>query len=304
MLKNRIEKNWKKLKSWSEQLHFEAIRLYDRDIPEFQFIVDKYKDHFVIYDKTDAYIDKDKNLVPIVTSAVQELFKATDDQIILKSRLRQAGLQQYEKLQESGRFIVVQEGKARLRINLWDYLDTGLFLDHRPMRERISKEAKNSRFLNLFCYTGAVSVAAALAGAETVSVDMSATYLDWAKNNFKENSLALDKHQFIQADVISWLENPGVQKPFDLIFLDPPTFSNSKRMDGNFEVERDQDFLIEKVMKLLTPQGTLYFSNNKRKFKLSDKVNENYQVKNISTETIPRDFHDQKIHQCYQIRRK
>jgi 23S rRNA (cytosine1962-C5)-methyltransferase/23S rRNA (guanine2445-N2)-methyltransferase / 23S rRNA (guanine2069-N7)-methyltransferase len=305
MLKNRLEKNWKKLRPWSEQHRFEAIRLYDRDIPEFQFIIDKYKDYLVIYDKTDAYIDKEKNLIPVVMQAVKDLFQPDEAHLIMKARARQAGLQQYEKLQSTQQFVPIQEGKARLLVNLWDYLDTGLFLDHRPMRERILKEAANKRFLNLFCYTGAVSVAAALGGAKTVSVDMSATYLDWAKSNFKENSLAVEgQHEFIQADVIAWLDQPTVKDPFDLIFLDPPTFSNSKRMDGTFDVERDQENLIEKTMDLLTAEGVLYFSNNKRKFKLSDKIMNDFIVKNMTAETIPRDFHDQKIHQCFSIRKK
>ncbi|UXR64090.1 class I SAM-dependent methyltransferase [Bdellovibrio bacteriovorus] len=303
MIKNRLEKNFKKLKSWAERHQIEAFRLYDRDIPEYPYIVDIYKDHFLIYDKSDLR-DKDKNHLPHVREALKALFKCDDSKVVIKKRERQEGLKQYEKLDAKEDTFVVRESQALLKVNLYDYLDTGLFLDHRPMRQKVFKTAKDQRFLNLFCYTGSVSVFAALGGARTTSVDMSQTYLRWAQDNFQLNEIELGSHSFVNADVLDWLRSQKNSNSFDMIFLDPPTFSNSKKMEDTFEVERDQDFLVDSCMKMLAPEGVLYFSNNKRKFKISDSILSKYRVKEITTESIPQDFHDKKIHNCFEIRTK
>lgn len=301
MIKNRLEKNYKKLKSWAERAQIEAYRLYDRDIPEYPYIVDIYKDHFLIYDKSDLR-DVEKNHLPHVQDALKALFKCDDSKIVIKKRERQEGLKQYEKLDAKEETFVVRESQALLKVNLYDYLDTGLFLDHRPMRQKVFKSVKDKKFLNLFCYTGSVSVFAALGGATTTSVDMSQTYLRWAQENFQLNNLDPAKHNFINADVLEWLRTTKLPNTFDVIFLDPPTFSNSKKMDEAFEVERDQEFLVESCMNMLRPEGILYFSNNKRKFKISPAVLAKYKVKEITTESIPQDFHDKKIHNCFEIR--
>lgn len=303
MIKNRLDKNFKKLKSWSQRHQIEAFRLYDRDIPEYPFIVDIYKDHFLIYDKSE-FIDKDKNHLPHVMDALKALFKCSDDKIVLKKRERQEGLKQYEKLDGKNLTFTVRESQALFKVNLYDYLDSGLFLDHRPMRQKVFKNAAGKKFLNLFCYTGSVSVFAALAGARTTSVDMSQTYLRWAQDNFELNNLPLAEHSFINADVLEWLRSQSKTPTFDMIFLDPPTFSNSKKMEDVFEVEKDQEFLVEACMQMLTPGGILYFSNNKRKFKLSENILAKYLVKDLSEESIPQDFHDKKIHVCFEIRAK
>ncbi|MEN0060066.1 MAG: class I SAM-dependent methyltransferase [Bdellovibrio sp.] len=302
MIRNRLEKNLKKLKGWADRNKIEAFRLYDRDIPEYPYIVDVYGDHYLIYDKTDPVKDKDKNHLPDVITALKDLFGCHEDKIVLKKRERQEGLKQYEKMDSKEDTFVVRESQAVLKVNLHDYLDTGLFLDHRPVRQSIHKKAAGKTFLNLFCYTGSVSVFAALGGAHTTSVDMSQTYLRWAQENFSLNGLDPLKHDFIQADVLDWLEHQKPGPLYDIIFLDPPTFSNSKRMQGNFEVERDQEFLVETCMSLLKLEGTLYFSNNKRKFKLSENILSRYDVKDISEASIPQDFHDKKIHSCFEIR--
>ncbi|CAE80992.1 class I SAM-dependent methyltransferase [Bdellovibrio bacteriovorus] len=301
MIKNRLEKNYKKLKNWAERAQIEAYRLYDRDIPEYPYIVDIYKDHFLIYDKSDLR-DLEKNHLPHVQEALKALFKCDDSKIVIKKRERQEGLKQYEKLDAKEETFVVRESQALLKVNLYDYLDTGLFLDHRPMRQKVFKSVKDKKFLNLFCYTGSVSVFAALGGAITTSVDMSQTYLRWAQENFQLNNLDPAKHNFINADVLEWLRNTKSPNTFDVIFLDPPTFSNSKKMDDTFEVERDQEFLVESCMNMLRPEGILYFSNNKRKFKISPAVLSKYKVKEITAESIPQDFHDKKIHNCFEIR--
>lgn len=307
MIENRIQKNLAKLKSWSEKHKIEAYRIYDRDIPEFPFIVDRYKDFFVIHDKS-SHIDSEKNHLPLLITALKNIFKITDDnQILFKRRQQQKGLDQYQKLGDANKKIVVLENGIPLLVNLWDYLDTGLFLDHRPMRYQILKTLKpGQRFLNLFCYTGSVSVMAAKAGATTYSVDMSGKYLEWAQENFKQNQLNTNDHVFIEEDVLEFIKDsknrPDLKANFDVIFLDPPTFSNSKKMEGNFEVERDQEFLVENLMPLLKPNGILYFSNNKRDFKISKNLESKFKITNITAKTIPIDFHDQKIHHCFEIK--
>lgn len=302
-LANRLVKNQKKLAPWAKRIPTDAWRLYDRDIPEFPLLIDVYADHFLIHDRSDQLLDAGKDLIAWATSALIEKLGADPAKIVLKRRERQSGLQQYEKLGETESFFTVREGPAKFRVNLRDYLDTGLFLDHRPMRHRIFKEASSRpRALNLFCYTGSVSVMAALGGARVESVDMSATYLDWARENFRLNGIETDRHEFVREDVLEYLRSPvrpGAK--FDLIFLDPPTFSNSKKMEQYFEVEKDQEFLVEACLRRLAPGGVLYFSNNKRSFRLSEKIANSHTVKDISDATIPPDFHDRKIHRCYQI---
>lgn len=303
MIKNRLDKNFRKLKAWTSRNRLEAYRLYDRDIPEYPYIVDIYKDQFVVYDKTDSVVDAGKNFLPHVTEAIKVLFKTTDDKIVIKRRARQEGLQQYEKLDRREESFAVRENQAQLLVNLYDYLDTGLFLDHRPMRQVIFKTCKDKDFLNLFCYTGAVSVFAALGGARsTTSVDMSQTYLSWAQDNFKLNQIPEAGHEFVNMNALEFLHKMQGQPRFDVIFLDPPTFSNSKKMEEAFEVEKDQDFLVEKAMSMLRPEGILYFSNNKRKFKLSENVLQKYQIRDLTRESIPQDFHDLKIHHCFEIK--
>lgn len=310
MILNRILKNFKKLDPWAKRNAIESFRLYDHDIPEFPFIVDLYLDFAVIYDKSIEFIDKNKNQLPQLIAALEKGLKLSPTKIIIKKRQRQEGFNQYEKLNTQSQFICVREGDATFEVNLYDYLDTGLFLDHRPMRYKLLKDLKKEnknpptggkiQFLNLFCYTGSMSVIAALAGAQVTSVDMSATYIDWCKRNFKQNQLKIFDHEFVQMDALKYICQTNPNK-FDFIFLDPPTFSNSKKMEESFEVERDQLFLVENTMSLLKKCGILYFSNNKRDFKLDSKLNEKFHIKNITEATIPIDFHNKKIHQCYKI---
>lgn len=302
MIKGRIEKNWHKLKSWSQQFNYQAFRLYDHDIPEFPFYVDKYADYLLIYDRRDGR-DQGKNQIEPLMTALREVFPDSAEKILIKKRERQKGDSQYEKLDQSNHFFWVDEGTLKFRVNLHDYLDTGLFLDHRPLRQQTTKIEAGTNFLNLFCYTGSFSVAAAKAGAETVSVDMSGTYLDWAKENFKGNDLDPKKHLFIEENALEFLKTPRNYK-FDRIFLDPPTFSNSKKMQGTFEVERDQGFLINSCIKFLKPEGVLIFSNNKERFKLDSIIAEKYNIRDISEKTIPKDFHRKKTHSVFEIRIK
>jgi 23S rRNA (cytosine1962-C5)-methyltransferase len=300
-IQNRIEKNYKHRAKWARKNNIESFRIYEKDIPEFPFIVDVYKDHAVIFEKRDDEIDAEKfDHFNFIISAVKNILNLPEERIVIKSRKKQKGTTQYERLEERNEFISVKEHQAEFMVNLHDYLDTGLFLDHRPMRQVIFNEARGKKFLNLFSYTGAVSVMAALGGATHVtSVDLSATYQEWARKNFEHNKISMKEHNFIIQNALDYLMK-AVNK-FDLIFLDPPTFSNSKKMEDDFEVEKDQVVLVENCLRLLSPGGTLYFSNNKRKFQLDPKISEIANVVDITAQTIPQDFRDQKIHHCYKI---
>jgi 23S rRNA (guanine2445-N2)-methyltransferase / 23S rRNA (guanine2069-N7)-methyltransferase len=208
---------------------------------------------------------------------------------------------QYQAIAEVGERVIVEEGGLKFLVNFTDYLDTGLFLDHRMTRARIRTLAKGRRFLNLFCYTGAATVYAAAGGAAaTTSVDMSRTYIDWAKRNMAVNRLE-GGHAFIQEDCLAWLDR-SQGGPWDLIFLDPPTFSNSKRMAREFDVQRDHADLIRAAMRRLAPDGLLLFSTNFRKFRLDAGALDGLDIRDITRATIPFDFaRDSKVHACFEI---
>jgi len=224
--------------------------------------------------------------------------------VFLKVRQKQKGAQQYQKLSEDEKFYEIQEDNATLLVNFTNYLDTGLFLDHRITRHKIKTLSKGKRFLNLFCYTGTATVQAALGGATlTTSVDMSYTYLKWAKRNLARNGLSEHRHHFIQDDCLPWLKENT--QTFDLIFLDPPTFSNSKRMEGVLDIQRDHVELIELALESLDKKGILIFSTNHRKFKLDMESLHNVVIENWSEKTLPEDFkRNPKIHQCWKITKR
>lgn len=310
-IQNRLEKNIKKLKPWAEKHGIEAYRIYDRDIPEYPFTVDLYGEYVVMNDRRQEidFEEAKSTHLENIRVAIQKLLQPKD--IIIKRRTpqRAAGEKssQYQRLAEKRERIVVREDPARLLVNLYDYLDTGLFLDHRLVRQIIYKKSgMGARFLNLFSYTASVSVFAAIAGSITTSVDMSKTYMAWAKDNFKANDIDVDNHNFFVADVQTWLAEQVAHKSathYDLIFLDPPTFSNSKKMEGTFDVERDQVELLRRTVSLLRPGGELIFSNNKRGFKLDPAVHEFAKVREITKTTLPKDFHDQKIRKVFSLER-
>lgn len=303
-IQNRIEKNYKHRAKWAKKEGLEAYRIYEKDIPEFPFIVDVYKDFAVIFEKRDSEIDAEKfDHFEFIITAVKNVLKLPEEKVVIKSRFRQKGNIQYERIDSKNEYFSIKEYQANFLVNLFDYLDTGLFLDHRPMRQIIFKESAGKKVLNLFSYTGSVSVMAALGGAQSVtSVDLSATYQDWAKKNFEHNNISLRNHTFNTQSALEYLEKSNAS--FDLIFIDPPTFSNSKKMQDDFEVEKDQVFLIKHCLRLLSPNGTIYFSNNKRKFRLDSQISEMAIVKDITSSTIPMDFRDPKIHHCFKISAK
>jgi len=239
--------------------------------------------------------------------AVRDVFALPPERIATKTRARGKGGSKYGRMDRRGDVVIVREGAARFEVNLHDYLDTGLFLDHRITRARLRAAAARKRFLNLFAYTGSATVYAAAGRARaTTTVDMSATYLDWARRNLAVNGFSGAQHEFVQADCIAWLKSAVAERQlYDLIFLDPPTFSNSKRMDDILDVQRDHRALIDRCMALLAPGGMLVFSNNAQKFRLDAEVGESYKVTDISRATLPKDFErNARIHQCFELERK
>jgi 23S rRNA (guanine2445-N2)-methyltransferase / 23S rRNA (guanine2069-N7)-methyltransferase len=234
---------------------------------------------------------------------IPEVTGLPTEAIYWRTRRPQKGNQQYEALDDSRERVVVEEAGLRFLVNFTDYLDAGLFLDHRLTRARIREAAKGRRFLNLFCYTGTASVHAAAGGARTTtSVDMSRTYLDWARSNLEINGFRGEAHRLLQADCLQWLaEDDGGR--YELIFLDPPTFSNSKRMEREFDVQRDHVALIRSALLRLAPDGLLLFSTNFRKFKLESEALADLSVTDVTSRTIPQDFaRDERVHHCYEIR--
>ena len=306
---NRLQKNIKKIEKWAKQQGLDAYRLYDADLPEYNVAVDRYGDHIVVQEYVaPKNIDENKarqRLLDAVTATLQVTGIETN-KLILKVRQKQKGTNQYEKLANKGEYFYVNEYGAQLWVNLTDYLDTGLFLDHRLTRKMLGEMAKGKDFLNLFAYTGSATVHAALGGAKsTTTVDMSNTYLNWAEQNLILNDIEGKQHKLIQADCLQWLEK--CDRQFDLIFVDPPTFSNSKRMEDSWDVQRDHIKLMRNLKRILRPNGTIVFSNNKRGFKMDFEALDELGLSavEISAKTLPLDFERNKqIHNCWIVTMK
>jgi len=310
MFANRLKKNLKKLSNWAKQNRITCYRVYDADLPEYAVAVDIYQgDQTWInvqeYEPPKS-IDQhkaDQRLAGLLAE-IPRVLGVNREQVFLKIRRKQKSTDQYEKHDDQGRFHIIEEGGCKLLVNFEDYLDTGLFLDHRPIRMLIQKQAKDKSFLNLFAYTGSATVHAAMGGAKsTTTVDMSNTYINWAKKNMALNANE-GAHEFIQADCLEWLaaEAQLANRHYDLIFLDPPTFSNSKRMDAVFDIQNDHAQLINNAISLLSPGGVLYFSTNFRRFKIDKQALSDLIVEDISAATIPEDFaRNPKIHYCWRI---
>jgi 23S rRNA (guanine2445-N2)-methyltransferase / 23S rRNA (guanine2069-N7)-methyltransferase len=320
MVANRLRKNVRNSRRWREQEAITCYRAYDADLPEYSAAIDVY-----VADGADAdtvartWLHVQEYAAPAdipeplqrrrlqdLVAAAREVFGIPRDRIALKTRARGKGGSKYASTGQfvtRGEFIVVREGAVRLRVNLFDYLDTGLFLDHRPLRLRIADEAEDTRFLNLFGYAGAATVHAAVGRArQTTTVDLSATYLQWCADNLRENGLGGTKHRLVQADAIAWLEADSGE--YDLIFCDPPTFSNSKRAD-DFDVQGEHVRLLRAATARLARDGVLYFSNNYRRFRLDEEAVAQFaRCQDISAETIPPDFaRNPRIHRCWRLQR-
>ena len=306
MFANRVVKNRKQLSKWVKQENIQCYRIYDADMPEYAVAIDIYHDWLHVQEyaapKTvDA--EKAQRRLEEVMLALPQALQIPEARIVLKQRRQQTGKDQYQTHDEKGEYIQVAEGGCKLLVNLNDYLDTGLFLDHRPVRQKIQHLAHGKRFLNLFCYTGTATMHAVQGGAHnSLSVDMSATYLSWGKKNLALNGFSDQVHQFEQHDCMEFIKHHKGE--YDLIFLDPPTFSNSKKMIGVLDVQRDHAWMIHRVMDLLSEDGLLIFSTNYRRFELDDKVLQHNHVEDISDQTLDKDFsRNKKIHRCWEIRK-
>jgi 23S rRNA G2069 N7-methylase RlmK/C1962 C5-methylase RlmI len=305
MLANRVRKNARHLGKWAKRERVTCWRVYDRDIPELPITVDTYEGALVINDYRhgapeergggEAWLDE-------AVAAVAGALEATD--VFVKQRERLVGRReghQYERLGESGAWRTVQEGGHAFRVNLGDYVDTGLFLDHRITRALAAGESGRT-MLNLFGYTGAFSVYAAAAGMQTTTVDLSRTYLDWAGENLALNRLA---GELVHADVREFLADARHRgRRWDLVVVDPPTFSNSKRMNYTWDVQRDHAALLGDVLEVVSDGGVVWFSTNRRRFQLQLAAWGALEIEDRTRATIPPDFRDQKVHHAYRLLRR
>lgn len=304
ILANRIRKNYRHVRKWAKRTETDAFRIYDWEIGHYALAIDFYAGRFCVqyFPKDRDFPEPSIELEEEVEQVLHSIFGATKEQIFWRSRIKRAKTQQYEKTGEEGDFFTVFEYGVKFLINLTDYLDTGLFLDHRETRHYVASIAKGKRLLNLFAYTCSFSVHAAVAGASfTKSVDMSNTYTDWGRENFNLNGLSEANNPIIRADCLKFLEEETGK--YDLIVIDPPTISRSKKMDQMFDIQFDYIFLIERALALLADGGEIYFSTNSRKFEFDNSQFPNVRIMDVSDKTIPIDFHDPKIHRCWKIRK-
>ncbi|MEM6329013.1 MAG: bifunctional 23S rRNA (guanine(2069)-N(7))-methyltransferase RlmK/23S rRNA (guanine(2445)-N(2))-methyltransferase RlmL [Planctomycetota bacterium] len=333
---NRLRKVARHLRRWPTKRGVTCYRLYDRDIPEAPLVVDRYQDergqvwlHLAEYDRPhDRTPAEHADWLDHLAGVAARVLEAPRQNVFLKHRARQRGAEQYQKVAEDSTRIVVKEDGLRLRVNLSDYIDTGLFLDHRQtramVRQEIAAAGGGARVLNLFAYTGAFTVYAAAGGAaETTTVDLSPTYLDWAADNLRLNGLAGDAHRLIQADARAYVVGLPAGELFDLAVIDPPTFSNTKRASAkrpgpthagparpggggqieDWDVQRHATPLLAEVARRLSPGGVIYFSTNSRRFKLDEGALPGLAVREISHKTVPEDFRNKRIHRCWRMTR-
>ncbi len=314
MFANRLAKNLKHLRSWTQRERITCYRVYDADMPEYAFAIDAYRtlepDTLWLYVSeyaapAEIELDAVRKRRGEVLASLPHTTGVPVERIQVRTRRRTKRGEQYGKLDEQSEFYQVMEGGLKFRVNFEDYLDTGIFLDHRLTRARLRQAARGKNFLNLFAYTGTASVYAADGGAaRTTTLDMSRTYLEWAQRNLSINGFHGAAHRFVQADCREWLKEAraGAER-FDLVFLDPPTFSNSKRMEGVLDLERDHGELIAGCADLLTPGGLIVFSTNAQKFRLDEAVAQRFEVRDVSASTLPKDFErNPRIHKCYEVR--
>jgi 23S rRNA (guanine2445-N2)-methyltransferase / 23S rRNA (guanine2069-N7)-methyltransferase len=313
MFANRLRKNLRQLEAWATREGIECFRVYDADMPEYAFAID-------IYGREPRHVYVQEYAAPKSVDQEgarkrrREALAALPDVLgvplqFVHTRMRQAqkGSAQYEKRAHSAERFVVAEGGLKFWVNFRDYLDTGLFLDHRLVRGTLRRWASGADFLNLFCYTGTATVYAAAGGARsTTSVDLSNTYLEWAHDNLLLNGLVAAQHRLLRADCLQWLvEATAGAAAFDLIFLDPPTFSNSKRMQGVLDVQRDHAGMVRRSMALLRAGGRLVFSTNYSRFRLDAAALADFDVEDMAAQTISRDFaRHARIHCCYLLRHR
>lgn len=305
MFRNRLEKVYRHLGRISRKQGISCYRLYDHDLPQFPFIIEVYEDKLYVAEykrRHNLSEEEHEEWIEGCKKIMSEVLAVDERLVFMKLRKRKEGrLDQYQKLETSGNEFIVTENGLQFIVNLSDYLDTGLFLDHRITRQLVREVSKDKRVLNLFCYTGSFSVYAASGGASGVtSVDLSKTYLDWSVRNMQKNFPALDVHKTVHADVVQYLSTLA-SGSFDIIIMDPPTFSNSKRMEGILDVQRDHVQLINQCTRILSPGGILFFSTNYSKFKLQEEGINSSIIKDITRQTTPFDFEGKLKRQCFRI---
>ena len=306
MLKNRLLKNQRRLGHAARRIGVTCFRLYDGDIPEIPLYVDRYEEKIHVSLLRRRWIEEEEEEIwqNAMVDTIAETLQVPPDDLYIKTRQRQRGISQYEKFGQKGRDFVVHEGGLKFLVNLSDYLDTGLFLDHRITRDRVRQEAAGKHVLNLFAYIGSFSVYAADGKARTTTtVDMSNTYLDWARENFKINHLLSSDHIFEREDILQWLkfESPRRQNRYDLVVFDPPTFSRSKKMNQDLDIQRDHSWLLALILKMTAPGGVIYFSNNFRGFRLQADQLGLSSIEEITDQTVPPDFQYSRPHRCWRL---
>lgn len=302
---NRLKKNDRHLSKWARRQGITCYRVYDHDIPEYPFAVEKLEEYVHVSEYAHKHeMDEEaySNWLHECISVISTTLNVPLEHLFIKERrVLSRRTEQYEKVAVESKRIVANEHGLKYWINLTDYLDTGLFLDHRPLRKTFIEERKGKKVLNLFAYTGSFSVCAVAGGASHVTtVDLSNNYLNWAKDNFELNGFSVDEHAFIQADTMTFLRDLP-REQYDLVFVDPPTFSNSKRMKGTWDTQRDHPEMLHLLLKHVKKGGVVYFSNNLRNFKPDFSALEVASITDISQKTIPEDFRNKKIHHCFRI---
>ncbi|MBE9560583.1 MAG: bifunctional 23S rRNA (guanine(2069)-N(7))-methyltransferase RlmK/23S rRNA (guanine(2445)-N(2))-methyltransferase RlmL [Proteobacteria bacterium] len=309
MFANRLKKNYKHLKKWARKNNVSCYRVYDADIPQYAVAIDKYE-HWVHVQEYQApkTIDKQKAFLRIndVIDVVADILETKQQNVVLKVRKKQEGSSQYQKQDKKEYTTTVTENGLKFIINMYDYIDTGLFLDHRATRSLVKKLAKDRSFLNLFAYTGSVTVYAAAGGAaSTTTVDMSNTYLNWAQENMELNGYTGNvytesRHKFIREDCLKWLKQAiDENQKYQLIFVDPPTFSNSKKMDTSLDINRDHAALLSGCLALLEDDGQIIFSTNAKSFKFDESLRDDCFIKEITAQTTTEDFRRKPLHRCW-----
>ena len=304
--RRRLAKRAKHLRKWPTKRGITCYRLYDRDVPGVPLVIDVFEDHLHIaeYERPhERTVAEHADWLDAAVAAASEVLDTPGERIHVKTRRKQKGADQYGRIDDARKEVVVQEGGLKFLVNFDDYLDVGLFLDHRPLREMVRRDATGRRVLNLFCYTGAITAFAAAGGAcSTVSVDLSRNYLDWAKRNLELNEQSDGEHEFVQADCLTYLASLTRRPLYDLIVIDPPTFSNSKQTEQDWNVQHHAAEIVHEAAGRLSPTGLLYFSTNFRRFKPPWEETPEWTAHEISRQTVPEDFRNRRIHRCWKMR--
>jgi 23S rRNA G2069 N7-methylase RlmK/C1962 C5-methylase RlmI len=295
------------LRRWPTKRGITCYRIYERDIPEIPLVVDRYEDALHLsefarpHDRSPA---QHADWLDLMARTAADVLEVPRERVFLKHRDRQRGADQYQRVDNREARFVVHEGGLKFIVNLSDYVDTGLFLDHRTTRQMVRERAAGKRFLNLFAYTGSFSVYAAAGGAvSTTTVDKSATYIDWARENLAINEFTGPTHELVRSDIRAYLDDLRPQDEWDVAVVDPPTFSNTKGIESDWDVQRDYATLLNQLAPHIVSCGVVYFSTNFRRFKLDEAALSGYQIRDITRQTIPEDFRNKRIHACWQLTR-